>query len=132
MLLSGKGNTLVQGLLVGAAHEGNQGVDHRIHMLNLNGFQVCKTGRNFLILRLAQEYRLIIIGLTGFVAAQTFVNIGMNIGLLPIIGITLPFVSYGGSSLVTVWLMTGLIFSVSIRRPRPPIRQSFEYGEDDE
>lgn len=76
--------------------------------------------------------RLIIIGLTGFVAAQTFVNIGMNIGLLPIIGITLPFVSYGGSSLVTVWLMTGLIFSVSIRRPRPPIRQSFEYGEDDE
>lgn len=76
--------------------------------------------------------RLAIVGLAAFVAAQVFVNIGMNVGLVPIIGITLPYISYGGSSLVTVWLMTGLIFSTAIRRPRPPVRQSFEYAHEEE
>ncbi len=61
--------------------------------------------------------RVLIVGLMGFLAAQVFVNVGMNIGLLPIIGITLPFVSYGGSSMVTTWLMTGLIMSVGLHRP---------------
>lgn len=60
--------------------------------------------------------RVLIVGLMGFLAAQVFVNVGMNIGLLPIIGITLPFVSYGGSSLVTCWLMTGLVLSVGLHR----------------
>jgi cell division protein FtsW (lipid II flippase) len=73
--------------------------------------------------------RLLVIGLAGFVAAQVVVNVGMNVGLAPIIGITLPFLSYGGSSLVTVWLMTGLIFNVAMRRPLPPYRPSFEYDE---
>jgi rod shape determining protein RodA len=71
--------------------------------------------------------RLIALGLAAFVASQVVVNVGMNIGLLPIIGITLPFVSYGGSSLVTVWLMTGLLFNIAMRRPLPPYRASFEY-----
>lgn len=75
--------------------------------------------------------RLVPVGLTGFIAAQVFVNVGMNIGVVPIIGITLPYVSLGGSSLVTVWLMTGLIASIAIRRPRRPmLRKSFEFGED--
>jgi len=74
--------------------------------------------------------RLVAVGLAAFVAAQAFINIGMNVGLLPIIGITLPFVSYGGSSLVTVWVMTGLVFSVALRRPRPPIRHSFEFHDE--
>ncbi len=74
--------------------------------------------------------RLLIVGLAAFVGAQTVINIGMNIGLLPIIGITLPFLSYGGSSLLTVWLMTGLIFSVAMRRPVPPYRPSFEYDDE--
>ena len=73
--------------------------------------------------------RLICVGLAGFVAAQTVVNVGMNIGLLPIIGITLPFVSYGGSSLLTCWLMTGLIAGVGLHRPRPPFRESFDYAD---
>lgn len=75
--------------------------------------------------------RLLVVGLTGFIAAQMVINIGMNIGLLPIIGITLPFLSYGGSSMLTVWLMTGLIANVAIHRPRPPYRNSFEYADDD-
>ncbi len=76
--------------------------------------------------------RLVVVGVAGFIVAQVVVNIGMNVGLLPIIGITLPFVSAGGSSMLTVWLMTGLVVNVAIHRPRPPYRQSFEYADDDE
>lgn len=76
--------------------------------------------------------RLLVVGLVGFVAAQVVINVGMNLGLLPIIGITLPFVSYGGSSMLTVWLMTGLIANVALHRPRPPYRRSFEYADDDD
>jgi rod shape determining protein RodA len=43
-------------------------------------------------------------------------NIGMVIGVLPVVGVTLPLVSYGGSSLVTVMLALGLLMNVSIRR----------------
>ncbi len=75
--------------------------------------------------------RLLVVGLAAFVAAQMVINVGMNVGLLPIIGITLPFLSYGGSSLLTVWLMTGLIFGVALRRPVPPFRPSFEYGDEE-
>jgi len=75
--------------------------------------------------------RLLVVGLSAFVAAQMVVNIGMNLGLLPIIGITLPFVSSGGSSLVTSWLMVGLILSVGLHRPRPPFREAFEFGDED-
>lgn len=76
--------------------------------------------------------RLLVVGLTGFIAAQFFVNVGMTIGLLPIIGITLPFVSYGGSSLLTAWLMTGLVVNVAIHRDRPSQRRSFEYAQADD
>jgi cell division protein FtsW (lipid II flippase) len=73
--------------------------------------------------------RLVCVGLAGFIAAQVVVNVGMNVGLLPVIGITLPFLSYGGSSMITVWLMTGLVVNVAMRRPLPPFRASFEFEE---
>ena len=76
------------------------------------------------------EARLIGVGFAGFVIAQMIVNVGMNLGILPIIGVTLPFVSYGGSSLVTSWIMTGLVLNCGIHRPRPPFRSSFEYADD--
>ena len=44
---------------------------------------------------------------------QFFVNIGMNIGILPIVGITLPFVSYGGSSLLSSFILIGLLSAIS-------------------
>lgn len=44
---------------------------------------------------------------------QTFVNIGMNIGVLPITGITLPLISYGGSSLISTLISLGLVASVA-------------------
>lgn len=43
---------------------------------------------------------------------QAFVNIGMNVGLLPIVGVTLPFVSYGGSSMLSNFIVLGMLSSV--------------------
>jgi len=50
------------------------------------------------------------------VVAQAAANIAMNVGLMPTTGITLPFVSYGGSSIIATWAMTGLVLSVAQRR----------------
>ncbi len=75
--------------------------------------------------------RLIAVGIPAFIATQVVINVGMNIGVVPIIGITLPFLSAGGSSLITSWLMTGLIVNVALHRPKPPYRSSFEYADDD-
>lgn len=49
---------------------------------------------------------------------QVFFNIGMNIGILPIVGVTLPFVSYGGSSLLTHFIVLGILSSVSFEFKR--------------
>lgn len=74
--------------------------------------------------------RLVIVALAAFIGAQVFINIGMNIGLLPIIGITLPYISYGGSSLLTVWVMVGLMANIMMRRPRTGPRRSFEFADE--
>lgn len=55
-------------------------------------------------------------GIVSYLAFQVFVNIGMTVGLVPITGIPLPFVSYGGSSLVVSSLSVGLLLSVRMRR----------------
>jgi rod shape determining protein RodA len=46
-------------------------------------------------------------------------NVGMNIGILPVTGIPLPFISSGGSSVVVNYLAIGIIVSVSMRRQKP-------------
>lgn len=76
--------------------------------------------------------RLVVVGLTAMLATQLTINIGMNLGLLPITGMTLPFISYGGSSLVTGFLMVGLICNVAMRRPPYLWRRSFEYDLPDD
>ncbi len=60
--------------------------------------------------------KLVAVGIGSILFAQTFVNTGMTIGILPITGVTLPFVSYGGSSLVASWIMTGVLFSLGFHR----------------
>ena len=52
---------------------------------------------------------LVIIGVVSMFLFQIFVNIGMNVGLLPITGITLPLISYGGSSLIASLLSLGIL-----------------------
>ncbi len=59
---------------------------------------------------------LLVVGMTGLILWQVLINIGMVIGLLPVVGITLPFVSYGGSSLISLCFAIGMIESVSMRR----------------
>jgi len=71
--------------------------------------------------------RLVAVGVAAIVFAQMTINTGMVVGLLPITGITLPFVSYGGSSMVAAWIMVGLLFNIGMRRPRRLSRQSFEF-----
>lgn len=61
--------------------------------------------------------RVMIVGVTAFVGMQALINIGMTVGLVPIIGVTLPFVSYGGSSMLTSWIMAGLVLNAGLRRP---------------
>ena len=57
--------------------------------------------------------KYIISGILGMLIYQQLQNIGMTIGLMPITGITLPFISYGGSSLLSYMIMAGLIFNIS-------------------
>jgi cell division protein FtsW len=64
--------------------------------------------------------RFLAVGVTGWIVCQAFINIGAVIGLLPVTGLPLPFVSFGGSSLVIVMAATGLLLSVAARERPPP------------
>lgn len=59
--------------------------------------------------------RLLVTGIITLVMFQIAVSIGMNLGLLPVTGITLPFISYGGSSMLTLLIGIGLAESVAMR-----------------
>jgi rod shape determining protein RodA len=58
-------------------------------------------------------------GLASMILFQVFVNVGMVIGLMPITGIPLPFITYGGASLVSVMGGLGVLQSTNLRRERP-------------
>ncbi len=73
--------------------------------------------------------RLVIVGCTTMMATQASINIGMTLGILPITGMTLPFVSYGGSSLLMAFLVVGLVFNIAIRPPGRLWRRSFEFDD---
>ena len=61
--------------------------------------------------------KYVIAGIIGMLLYQQLQNIGMTIGLMPITGITLPFISYGGSSLLSYMIMIGIIFNISNKIP---------------
>ncbi|GKV67716.1 stage V sporulation protein E [Sporosarcina sp. NCCP-2716] len=58
---------------------------------------------------------LVVSGMVSIIIFQTFLNVGVVSGLLPVTGVTLPFISYGGSSMLTTWLAVGTILHFSRR-----------------
>jgi cell division protein FtsW (lipid II flippase) len=73
--------------------------------------------------------RLSIVGLVTMVCAQMVINTGMVSGILPIVGLTLPFVSYGGTSMIAMWLITGLICAIAMRKPPSVSRPTFQFTD---
>ncbi len=86
-------------------------------VLSLHGFVLWRILRNA---RLARDGfgTLICVGVFIMFLFQIFQNVGMNLKLMPITGVPLPFVSYGGSSLLTSLLAIGLVQSVAVHRHR--------------
>lgn len=60
----------------------------------------------------------LVIGFTGMIAFNFIENIGMSIGILPVTGLPLPFVSQGGTAMLSYFIAIGIVLSVSIRRKR--------------
>lgn len=56
-----------------------------------------------------------VLGAAGLIFTEMFINISMNIGVLPVIGISLPFISYGGSSIITHFILIGIIENIIIK-----------------
>ena len=61
---------------------------------------------------------LIVTGVIAMILIQVLINIGMNLSIMPVTGIPLPFISYGGSSLWTLLLAIGLAESVAVRHKK--------------
>jgi cell division protein FtsW (lipid II flippase) len=76
--------------------------------------------------------RIVAVGVATFVPVQAAINMGVCTGILPVVGITLPFLSYGGSSVIALLMGVGLLVNISIRPPRQMQRASFEFDDDDE
>ena len=76
-----------------------------IIMFDLEIINIAKNSKN-------RINKYICIGILGILLYQQIQNIGMTFGLLPITGITLPFISYGGSSLLSYMIMMGIIFNI--------------------
>ncbi len=70
--------------------------------------------------------RLVVVGVATLTVTQTFVNLGVTTGCLPVTGLPLPFLSYGGSSLLSTMLYLGIALNVSMRRVRVIARDTFD------
>ncbi len=77
--------------------------------LILWGFKIARRSRDM-------SGMLIAYGVTVYIFWGIFINIGMVLGILPVVGIPLPFLSYGGSSMVVLMMGVGLLMNVSMRR----------------
>ena len=66
--------------------------------------------------RLPNDFSIyFILGAAGLIFIQMFINIGMNIGIMPVVGLSLPFISYGGSSIFSLFILTGIIENIIIK-----------------
>ncbi|MBA3035927.1 MAG: rod shape-determining protein RodA, partial [Desulfobacterium sp.] len=55
-------------------------------------------------------------GITAMILWHIVVNMGMAMGLMPVVGVTLPFISYGGSSIIIILTSIGIMLNISMRR----------------
>ena len=72
--------------------------------------------------------RLVAVGVTAALAGQTFLNLAVALKVMPVTGVTLPFVSSGGSSLIASYMAVGLLLNIGQHRPYLLARESFEFG----
>ena len=68
--------------------------------------------------KIAPRDKFVLAGILGMLIFQQVQNIGMTVGLLPITGITLPFISYGGSSLLSYLILVGIVLNISNQKER--------------
>jgi cell division protein FtsW (lipid II flippase) len=71
--------------------------------------------------------KLVAVGIVAMFAGQTFINIMVTERLMPVTGITLPFVSYGGTSLLASYMSAGLLLNVGQNRPLVMAKDAFEF-----
>lgn len=74
---------------------------------------------------------LLAVGVTAMLIAHVFENIGMTIGLMPMTGIPLPFISYGGSNMLTNMIGVGIVLNVYMRHPVKRKRKSAKHTHED-
>ena len=65
-----------------------------------------------------ERIKLILVGCVSLILVQALIHIGVNIRLFPTTGMTLPFISYGGSSIISVAILSGIILNLTKRRIR--------------
>ena len=73
--------------------------------------------------------RLLAVGIVALIGSQTLINTGMSVGLLPITGMTLPMMSYGGSSLLATCLALGLLVNIELRPTYATGSEPFRFAE---
>ncbi len=82
------------------------------YLLIQKSFEIARKARD-------REGSLLALGIASMFAVQIVINVGMTVGLLPVTGLTLPFISYGGSSLVFSYAAVGMLLNVSYATRRP-------------
>jgi rod shape determining protein RodA len=75
---------------------------------------------SYMLRGISREFRLIMAGTFAFLCFQTVINIGMNMGIAPVTGITLPLISYGGSSIIATSIALGMVSSIIRNAPPDP------------
>ena len=86
----------------------------------MRGFKIAKQAPDMFGFLLAS-------GISMMMGIQTFINIGVAIRLLPTTGMTLPFISYGGSSVIISFIATGILLNIS-KQGNYELRLSKEFG----
>jgi rod shape determining protein RodA len=82
------------------------------YFLLRHSFEISRKARD-------REGSLLALGVTSMFAVQIVINVGMTVGLLPVTGLTLPFISYGGSSLLFSYAAVGMLLNISYATRRP-------------